>query len=296
MPGIFISYRRSDDSLKYARDLAEKLRDAFGPGRVLRDITGIAPGEEFAAVLREHLRSCSVMLVVIGRRWLSEPGRSGGANRLHDPDDWVRIEISAGLHRKGTVVIPVLVAGATLPLDDQLPDPLKPLLKNQAVRLDAETHWEDDIRLLIETLAKNRGLEPLPATSRPRHPRDAKRSADGDSVVPPHQATARSYSTEDCVGRWHMEVDGDLVEIRLDADGSWIATAPGEGVLSNLLKRYVGEWSVKNDFLRITQTGVGIPLMSGSLREGSSPWLAGRIREITEHGIVLEDGTTLAAV
>jgi len=193
------------------------------------------------------------------------------------------------------VVIPVLVAGATLPSDDQMPDPLKPLLENQTVHLDAETHWEADIRLLIETL-RERGFEPLPATSGSRDPSGAKGSADGDSVTRSHHATPRSYATEDCVGRWQMEVDGDLVEIRLDADGSWIATAPGEGVLSNLLKRYVGEWSLKNDFLRITQTRFGIPLMSGPLREGSSPWVAGRIREITEQGIILEDGTTLAAV
>ena len=132
MPGIFISYRRSDDSRKYARDLVEKLRDSFGPDQVFRDITGIPPGEKFAAVLRRHLRSCSVMLVVIGRHWLSEPGRSGGANRLQDPDDWVRLEILAGLRRKSTVVIPVLVSGATLPSKDQLPDALKPLLGNEA--------------------------------------------------------------------------------------------------------------------------------------------------------------------
>jgi hypothetical protein len=108
--------------------------------------------------------------------------------------------------------------------------------------------------------------------------------------------TKRSLSQEDCVGRWRLEVDGDLVEIRLEADGSWIATAPGEGVLSNLVKRYQGEWSVKNGFLRITQTRFGIPLMSGPLRDGSSTWVAGRIREITEHRIVLQDGTTLNAV
>jgi hypothetical protein len=299
MPGIFISYRRSDDSLKYARDLAEKLRDAFGPDMVFRDITGIAPGEKFAVVLRERLRWCSVMLVVIGRRWLSEPGRAGQANRLYDPDDWVQLEISAGLRRKGISVIPVLVAGAMLPSDDQLPTHLKPLLGNQAVRLDPDTHWEDDRGLLIESLAKQ-GLKRLSSTTWPRGRRDAeadtKRSVGGDSVNRSKRTTKRSLSQEDCVGRWRLEVDGDLVEIRLEADGSWTATEPGKGVVSNLVKRYQGEWSVKNGFLRITQTRFGIPFMSGPLRKGSSPWVAGKISRITEHRIALRDGTTLTAV
>jgi hypothetical protein len=177
----------------------------------------------------------------------------------------------------------VLVAGGTLPSDDQLPTHLRPLLHNQAVRLDPETHWEDDINSLIESLAKH-GLVRRPPTIQSRGQSDAE--AD----------TKRSASQQDCVGRWRLKVDGDLVEIRLEADGSWIATAPSEGALRNLVKRYSGEWSVKNGFLRITQTQFGIPFASGPLREGSSTWVAGRICRITEQRIVLEDGRTLIAV
>lgn len=124
---------------------------------------------------------------------------------------------------------------------------------------------------------------------------EPKQPVDDDPVNPSNDIPKRSFSQQDCVGRWSMKVDGDLVEIRLEADGSWVATAPGEGVLS-LVWRYKGEWSVKNGFLRITQTQFGTPWMSGPTREGSSTWVAGTIREITDHRIVLQDGMTLTAV
>jgi hypothetical protein len=148
MSGIFISYRRSDDSPKYAQDLGRKLSEIFGSGQVFRDITGVEPGEKFADVLRTHLRSSTIMLVVIGRRWLAEPGPAGKPNRLYDPEDWVRIEIEAAM-RPDVVLIPILVSGAQLPCVDQLPVELKPLLGCQAFRLDAETHWEADTDRLV---------------------------------------------------------------------------------------------------------------------------------------------------
>jgi hypothetical protein len=282
MPGIFICYRRSDDSRKYVRDLAEKLRDAFGPDMVFRD-TGIASGEKYPKVLQKRLQWCSLMLVVIGRRWLSESGPKGQMNRLYDAGDWVRREISAGLRRKGILVIPTLVAGAALPSADQLPAPLKPLLRNQAVCLDPERHWEDDINSLIESLT-TQGFK------RPSAPTRARSQKGAESDIKP------SHSQQDCVGRWCLKVDGDLVEILLKADGSWIATTPSQGVVQNLVKRYQGEWSLKNGFLRITQTRFGIPFVSSPLRQGSSTWVDGRIRRVTEQRIVLQNGRTLTAV
>ncbi len=118
----------------------------------------------------------------------------------------------------------------------------------------------------------------------------------GESAGRSKEKIKRALRQQDFVGRWRLEVDGDLVEIRLEADGSWTATTPGEGALSYLGKQYIGEWSVKSGFLRITQTLFGFAGASVRLREGSSTWIAGRVREITEHTIVVEDGTTLTAL
>jgi hypothetical protein len=91
-----------------------------------------------------------------------------------------------------------------------------------------------------------------------------------------------------------------MVEIRLGGDGSWNATVPSKSRMFELFleafKRYEGEWSVKNDFLRIIQTRFGVVGIYGRLFRGASPWAAGKIREITDDKIVLVDGTTLVAL
>jgi hypothetical protein len=49
-------------------------------------------------------------LALIGPRWA---GDGGGKSRLHDPDDWVRVEVATAL-RRGVRVIPVLLDGARM--------------------------------------------------------------------------------------------------------------------------------------------------------------------------------------
>src|SRR5262249_7591935 len=80
----------------------------------------------------------------IGPNWL-ESKDEAGHRRLHNPDDFVAIEIAAALDR-GIRVIPVLVDGAHMPKAGELPEPLKPLARRQAAgvrnanfRQDAET-------------------------------------------------------------------------------------------------------------------------------------------------------------
>jgi hypothetical protein len=175
---IFISYRRSDDAVGYANQLSTTLRRHFGDDQVFRDITSIPPGADFEVYLHEVLASCKVMLVVIGRRWLAEPGQGGGPNRLFDPGDWVRNELSVALDR-GIMLIPVVVAGAEMPAADALPEPLQGLLRRQAQVLD-DRHWDDDIRQLIDHLGTAGGIRPLatapgggPANAPPEPPAGA---------------------------------------------------------------------------------------------------------------------------
>jgi hypothetical protein len=65
MPGIFISYRRTD-SAGYAGRLHQALAGRFGRDHVVFDFVSIEPGMDFAARTREAVQSCDAMLVVIG--------------------------------------------------------------------------------------------------------------------------------------------------------------------------------------------------------------------------------------
>jgi hypothetical protein len=95
MPAIFISYRR-DDTVSATGRLADTLAGRFGPDEIFRDIKTIDAGSDFPAALRDALRTAQVVLVVIGRFWATVRG-GAVAPRLHEPGDYVRLEIEAAL-------------------------------------------------------------------------------------------------------------------------------------------------------------------------------------------------------
>src|SRR5579862_3711916 len=118
MPRVMISYRRQD-SLPFAGRLADNLNAEFGSKNVFMDIDSIEPGLNFVQVLERELDSCDVVLAVIGPNWLTASAE-GSRSRLHDPNDFVRMELDRALQRN-IRIIPVLVGGANLPSSDQIP-------------------------------------------------------------------------------------------------------------------------------------------------------------------------------
>ena len=128
---IFVNYRR-DDSAPHALNVAQYLENTFGKRNIFIDIDRLRAGQEFETVLENKLRQCRVMLAIIGPNWVD--ARDGGSRRIDNPEDWVRLEIERALARK-IPVIPVLVAGATLPSKSDLPPSLQPLLKHQGATL-----------------------------------------------------------------------------------------------------------------------------------------------------------------
>jgi hypothetical protein len=76
-----------------------------GSAVVFRASRSIPVGADFVPCLLTALRGCSVLLVVIGRRWLH--GANGAPSRLHTPTDWRR-EI-ADAFDNGVRVVPVLL-------------------------------------------------------------------------------------------------------------------------------------------------------------------------------------------
>ncbi|HVQ13533.1 MAG TPA: toll/interleukin-1 receptor domain-containing protein [Vicinamibacterales bacterium] len=164
-PRIFISYRREDASGEAGR-LADHMNRRFGRGQVFLDIDTIDPGTDFVKVLQSSLRETAAVLVVIGLRWASASD-SGGARRLANAKDFVRLEVEESLGRD-IPVVPVLVQGATMPRVEDLPPSLASLTTRQAVTLDhAEFH--DDANRLCDHLEKMLGLDtasPLSAVKR----------------------------------------------------------------------------------------------------------------------------------
>lgn len=164
--GIFVSYRR-DDCAGHAGRLSDKLIARFGEDQIFMDIDNIEPGEDFVQVIEKAVSSCEILIAMIGRHWLS---RAGETTRLLDnPNDFVRLEIAAALHRD-IRVIPVLVQRATMPKPEDLPDDLTRLSRRNAIEL-LDNRWQRDVDQLINSIEQTRnqhaGHKPIRRVGRP---------------------------------------------------------------------------------------------------------------------------------
>ena len=148
MRGIFISYRR-DDAEGQAGRLFDDLSAHFGRDAVFMDVAGIKKGMDFRRIIDEHVTSCGVLLVMIGKRWLTATDAKG-KRRLDDVNDFVRLETAAALSRD-IPVVPVLVHDAVMPTEQELPDVLKDLAFRNGTEL-THARWDSDVKLLIEDL------------------------------------------------------------------------------------------------------------------------------------------------
>ena len=144
MSGIFISYRRADSG-DTARRLHEFLGARFGEASVFIDVETIEAGADFAEAIDTTVRLSDGLVAVIGTTWLTAADAEG-RRRLDDPADWVRLEIATALAR-GVKVIPVLVDGARMPAERELPGSLAALARHQALDLRGARFEEDAGRL-----------------------------------------------------------------------------------------------------------------------------------------------------
>jgi tetratricopeptide (TPR) repeat protein len=155
--GVFINYR-GDDSYASAALIDRELSARFGSVNVFLDSRSIPVGVDFAEELLARLRASNVLLVVIGRHWLTITDEAG-RRRIDDPKDWIRREIVEALAR-GIRVIPVLTDQAKLPSEADLPVDIAQLARRQYVSL-RHRYMPADLRYLADRI-----IEAEPADQR----------------------------------------------------------------------------------------------------------------------------------
>jgi hypothetical protein len=153
MPNIFISYRR-DDTSGYAGRLYDQISAHFGGEHVFMDVADIEPGADFVQVLEDKVGSCDALIALIGKNWLTCKNDENRP-RLSDPRDFVSAEIAAALKRN-VEVIPVLVGGAKMPQEQELPQQLQVLSRHQALEV-SDARFIRDVKDLIEALERPTG-------------------------------------------------------------------------------------------------------------------------------------------
>jgi hypothetical protein len=148
-PEVFISYRRAD-SAGHAGRLAEALGRRFGTDRVFQDLETIRAGQDYVDAITRALARAEVVLVLIGPDWTGREAGAGGG-RLFEPADVVRHEVGQAL-ALGKRVIPVLVGGASVPSEADVPEEMRPLLSRNAFAL-TNAGWSADFERLCAELA-----------------------------------------------------------------------------------------------------------------------------------------------
>src|SRR5262245_4769991 len=106
-PFAFVSYRRRDCKPE-AVLVAQTIDTGFGSDRVFID-ESIKAGERFPEILEHQIQRATVMIVVMGQKWLKALAERDGS-RTSEERDWVRHEIRTALGRR-LPIIPVLFQG-----------------------------------------------------------------------------------------------------------------------------------------------------------------------------------------
>jgi TIR domain len=161
---IFISYRRSDSS-SVANHIYDRLNKRFR-NKVFMDVFASRSLNVIRERIDFYLQGCSIVLVVIGRKWLNvskphgerhngeQSSRSQRKTRLFVDDDLLRWEVKTALERK-VVIVTLLVEGAVFPPDDRLPPDLLMLNKHDQMMIREGPDFERDVEELVKILERN---------------------------------------------------------------------------------------------------------------------------------------------
>ncbi len=172
---VFINYRR-DDSRADSGRLYDYL-DARLPGHVFRDVGSLEPGVDWQEAIVKVLSQSDACVVVIGCNWLNIKG-DDDTRRLDDPKDTVRREVVAALQRNMRI-FPVLVGGAKMPKQHELPPDLQPLCDRQALEI-TEQDWAEGCAKLAAALEIALGFPKPAPTPQP-------------TVAPPKKASGAKW-------------------------------------------------------------------------------------------------------
>src|SRR5947209_3732568 len=178
MPSLFISYRRTDspDTVKL---IHERLKRRLPRWEIFYDHESIPLGEQFPERLRAKVCSATVVLVIIGPKWLEI---------LHERKsaaiDHVRAEVRLALEATKSVV-PILVGHAAMPRIGDLADfaDLQPLLQRNGCPVRPDPDFDGDLDAIIAHVKQFDSDEAVGATLADKYTLTAEIARGGMGVV-----------------------------------------------------------------------------------------------------------------
>ena len=119
-------------------------------GPIFRDIDDIPPGIDFRVHINQTLLKTNILLAIVGPQWLGMAS-DGGADRIQEETDPVRVEVETALRRR-VPLIPVLIGATRMPGSDQLPPSLKDFAFRNAVKVDTGQDFDYHMDRLIRSM------------------------------------------------------------------------------------------------------------------------------------------------
>lgn len=162
MPNIVLSYRRSDSAAMAGR-IRDRLAARFGEDRVFIDLDSIPVGTDFRDHIQKALKSCDVLLVLMGDKWRGL--RADGPARIMEPNDPVLVEVESALADK-VPMIPVLLDGADMPSAADVPASLDAFTYLNAAHVESGRDFSVHMERLIRAITS---IKPE-APAKPKRP------------------------------------------------------------------------------------------------------------------------------
>lgn len=157
MPKVFICYRQSDSG-ESAEILQLHLSRVLGELNVFLDRHSIRGGEYFDERIREYIASSDALLAVIGPHWLRATD-DAGRQRIHLEKDFLRSEIEIAFASK-VLVIPVLLEGARMPAEEELPPSLRDLPRLHAISF-VKDYREEGVSRIVRRIPSRDERDPF---------------------------------------------------------------------------------------------------------------------------------------
>ncbi len=123
----------------------------LGAGVIFKDVDSIPYGTDFRTHVQQKLSNCQVCLIVIGKSWLTMVDKKGN-RRLFQEADPVRTEIETVLGRQ-MLVIPILVDGAPMPDETELPKGIEKLSSINGIQVRPHPDFQADVQRLASAIA-----------------------------------------------------------------------------------------------------------------------------------------------
>ena len=232
MPKIAISYRRADSEAMTGR-IFDRLIAHYGKGAIFRDIDDIPPGIDFRLHINQTLLKTQILLVIVGPQWFGVAS-DGGADRIREESDPVRVEVETALRRR-VPLIPVLIGATKMPSAEQLPPGLKDFAFRNAVKIDIgrdfDHHMDRLIRSIDAVLEQAPKSPPSRDTKPPAAPKSSapERPPEPAAEAPPRKKDSRSRASTPALA---TTAKAAVAAILAGRRMLWLAIAGGVAVLA----------------------------------------------------------------